>query len=67
VFSGYFKKIDKIKDNREMREFVPPIQEGLNSVLWVLTNQPKATLDSAIESSEYHAIKIKRLKKPAVT
>ena len=51
-----------------MEEIICPIKEGLCSVEWVCgTDQPYLNIRSAIEVSEYHAIKIKKLKKPELT
>lgn len=45
-----------------MRDVIKPFLEGLNVAFWVLNETPKIMIDSSIESSEFHALKIKKKK-----
>lgn len=52
-------KCAKFSSNQAIQPHVKVVLEGLNATFWVLTDQPKFTIDAAIEPAEYNGLKVK--------
>lgn len=61
-FISKVKKLNDIK-SKDYQIHIKSILEGINGAFWVFADQaPFMVIDNTVESSEFHALKVKKLK-----